>query len=378
MSKNLPANPPLSEVKKVTRTIDQPVSNSDLVKPGELVDVVEMTPLTLADRRIYNLLLSHAWETIDKLKTHTIAKACLRGNHSNNDRVGESIERLMAAIVRVDIEIEGKSYTRRFQLIAGTDEAKDPDGMLHYEFPVGLRALIRNSRIFARIRKDVMFALSSKYALTLYEMVQKRGNLSFQFYEDFDLERFRNLLGVEEGKLPLFRNLNQSAIKPAVLEVNALSDFGCRIEPLLEGRRVIGVRLGWWKKDENGLKDAYRELNNTKVGRRARIAGKVEEVVSFADTLPPLSEVAAKGAEWQAQNQEAEQRSVFGSKYPTTPSAHTGLIKKLRAMFPGYDIPYYEKQFQTWILTSGRTCENYEASLIGFIRKAIERFKTGK
>ena len=378
MSKNLPANPPLSETRKVSRTIDQPVTDSHLVKPGELVDIIEMTPLTLADRRIYNLLLSHAWDTIDKPISHIISKKCLRGNHSNNDRLGESIERLMTAIVRVDIENEGKSYTRRFQLIGGTDEAKDPDGMLHYNFDAGMRALIRNSRIFARIRKDVMFALSSKYALALYEMVQKRGNLSFQFYEDFELERFRNLLGIEDGKLSRFSDVNKYAIKPAVLEVNALSDFGCKIEPLLEGRRVVGVRLAWWKKDEDGLKDAYRELQNTKVGRRARITGKVEEVVPFADSLPPLSEVAAKGAEWQAQNQEAEQRSVFGSKYPKNESQHIGLIKKLEAMFPGFDVRYYEKQFQTWLLTSGRSCDNYEASIIGFIRTAIERFKTEK
>ena len=364
-----------SETKKVSRTIDQPVTDSHLVKPGELVDVVEMTPLTLADRRIYNLLLAHAWDNIEKPITHTIAKASLRGTHNVNDRVGESIERLMAAIVRVTIEKDGQTYTRRFQLLGENDEALTPDGMFHYEFPAGLRALIRNSRIFARIRKDVMFALSSKYALTLYEMVQKRGNLTYQFYEDFDLERFRHLLGVEDGKLEVFANLNLRAIKPAVLEVNALSDFGCKVVPLLEGRKVIGVRLAWWKKDEDGLRDAYRELQNSKVGRRARITGKVEKVEPLADSLPPTNEVAARGEEQRAKNKEAEQRSIFGDKYPATASAHTGLIKKLKAMFPGFDIEYFEKEFQTWILTSGKSCDNYEASLIGFIKKATKKFK---
>ena len=234
--------------KITTRTINQPVTATHMVKPGELVDVVEMTPLSLADRRIYNLLLAHAWDKIEEPITHVIAKKSLRGSHNVNDRIGDSIERLMAAIVRIELEKDGKVYTRRFQLIAGTDEAQDPDGMLYYNFDAGMRSVIRNSKIFALIRKDVMFALSSKYALTLYEMVQKRGNLTYVHHEDFTLDRFRDLLGIEEGKLSRFSDINKYAIKPAVLEVNGLSDFGCKIEPLLEGRRVVGVRLGWWKR----------------------------------------------------------------------------------------------------------------------------------
>jgi hypothetical protein len=34
---------------------------ASIVKPGELIDVVEMTPLTLQDRRIYNELIGNAW-----------------------------------------------------------------------------------------------------------------------------------------------------------------------------------------------------------------------------------------------------------------------------------------------------------------------------
>jgi hypothetical protein len=355
----MPANPP-PETKKVSRTIDQPVTAIQLVKPGELVDVVEMTPLTLADRRIYNLLLAHAWEKIDEPITHVIAKKSLRGSHNVNDRIGDSIERLMAAIVRVEIDKDGKTYTRRFQLIAGTDEAQDPDGMLYYNFDAGMRALIRNSKIFAVIKKDVMFALTSKYALALYEMVQKRGNLKFKFHEDFELERFRDLLGVERDKLLKFYNLNQWAIKPALLEVSALSDFGCDIKPLLEGRRVVGVRLAWWKKDEEGLKATFRELQYSKVGRRARIKGTAETVTAVA-ALP-----AQDGAETGT--------GMLGN-YPQTSAAHAGMMKKLHHMFPNYDIEHFEREFQKWLLIGNRSCDNYEAALIGFIRKIVEGFK---
>jgi hypothetical protein len=61
--------------------------------------------------------------------------------------------------------------------------------------------------------------------------------------------------------------------------------------------------------------------------------------------------------------------------YPKTTEEHNGMMKKLRHMFPDYDIEHFEREFQTWILTSNRSCDNYEAALIGFIRKAIEGFK---
>ena len=54
--------------------LDARPSDDSMIKPGELVDLVEMTPLTLADRRIYNQLIAHAWEKIDQGVEHVINK----------------------------------------------------------------------------------------------------------------------------------------------------------------------------------------------------------------------------------------------------------------------------------------------------------------
>ena len=50
---------------KAYRTVEARPNAQTLVKPGELVDLVEVTPLTLADRRIYNQLLENAWDAIE-------------------------------------------------------------------------------------------------------------------------------------------------------------------------------------------------------------------------------------------------------------------------------------------------------------------------
>ena len=77
-------------------TIDARPDSTSMVKPGEMIDVIEMSPLTLTDRRIYNLLIENAWEAIDQPVTHTIELRAIRSTRDANDRVGESVERLMA------------------------------------------------------------------------------------------------------------------------------------------------------------------------------------------------------------------------------------------------------------------------------------------
>lgn len=279
---------------KLFNTLDARPDSVSMIKPGEMIDVIEMSPLTLTDRRIYNMLIENAWDRIDQAVTHTIEMRAIRGSRDANDRVGESVERLMASIARLEIEINGKRYIRRVQLLGETDEDKEDEGLLHYRFPPGLRAIIRKSRIFARLRKDVIFALSSKYALALYELCEKRVNLGWKWSEEFTVERFRQLLGVDPGKLTAFKNLNQKAIHPAVAEVNFLSDFGCAIEPVTAGRKVVKVKLSWWKKNMDELKAAYRELQSAKVGRRARLSGTIDRIISNQDTIPSLPPLPSK------------------------------------------------------------------------------------
>src|SRR5271167_4054748 len=89
--------------KKPLRTVEVEPDEYSLIKPGELIDVVELSPLTLQDRRIYNLLILNAWGSISEPKEHCIHKRELRGSHNVNFRVSESIVRLMGAIAQVRV-----------------------------------------------------------------------------------------------------------------------------------------------------------------------------------------------------------------------------------------------------------------------------------
>ena len=62
--------------------------------------------------------------------------------------------------------------------------------------------------------------------------------------EEFELERFRRLLGVEDEKYKLMNDLERFVIKPALREVNAFSSYHVQLERVRVGKRVERVILG--------------------------------------------------------------------------------------------------------------------------------------
>lgn len=253
------------------------------MKPGELVEVRAGAGLSLQDRRIFNLLIENAWSEIGENKTHRIALSRLRGPaHKGGERVADSVLSLMTTIVEVPATLNGEPAVLAMQLLGPTTRTIDensPNALVEYEFHEKLRRVIEQSRYWGRIKSHVMFAFSSKYALTLYEAVCLRANLRV-CEQAFSVDDFRELLGVEPGKLMEPRSLKQWVVGPAVAEVNALSDFNVEIHPLRDGGmqrgKLKGFRLWWEKKSQEEWRAALDEQMRPKVGRKARIRGKVE------------------------------------------------------------------------------------------------------
>ena len=339
---------------KPYRTLDARPSTDSLIKPGELVDLIEVTPLSLNDRRIYNQLLENAWDAIDKPVSHVISKAALRGKHNSNDRVGESLERLMSAVVKVSVNWEGGPAIERVQLLGGNIEALRSDGLIEYEIPARLRKIIGNSTVFARLQREVMFALSSKYSLTLYEMVQKRGNLRWRSSERFTLEALRGVLGVPKGKLTSWSNLKLRALDPSVAEVNDLSDFMVACEPIKSGRSVTHVDLKWWRKDEDATGAADRALQFSKVGRRVKAAGQDEQV---APVLP-----APKAPDLRPRPAWLQSRGA---------ALRTETYETARLRHSGYDIYFVEGEWRAW--AAGKPPpDDPDRAFLAFFRKYAE------
>jgi Initiator Replication protein len=269
----------------VSRAVEQKLNLDGFVKPGELVEIRAGTNLSLHDRRIFNLLIENAWSEIGENKTHRIAIARLRGPlHKGGEMVADSIKALMTCLVEVPTTLDGKPAILAMQLLGPTTRTTDensPHAVVEYEFHEKLRQVIQQSRYWGRIKSHVMFTFTSKYALALYEAVCLRANLRV-CEQSFSVDDFRALLGVDPGRYEVFKNLKMRVLDPAVAEVNALSDFNVQVDVLREGGmlrgKVMGFRLWWEKKSQEEWRAALDEQDRPKVGRRARIRGKVELV----------------------------------------------------------------------------------------------------
>lgn len=274
---------------KTTRTLDVKPNPGEMVKPSELIDVKGATGLSLHDRRIYNILLNNAFgpDLAIEGRRFEIDIVELRDNHESNDRLIQSVESLMKTIVTVQ---RPDGSQDRVQLL-GWNNLSDPKrrhGTLKYSIQPELAALLRDSSVFAKLQLRVMRHFSSKYALALYEAISRRIRMH-RVVEVMSIDDFRDMLGVEPGKLGGYGNLNKFAITPALAEVNALAEFYVTVTPQKVGRGIGEIVLGWGLKDLDGRREAWAELQRPKVGRKARITGRVDQTLE-ADHLPFLDD----------------------------------------------------------------------------------------
>lgn len=274
-------------------TIEQKPNGDDFAKAREVIEIRGTGSLTLHDRRVMNVLYANAGQKICDDVEHVISLAELRGSHKGGERVKDSITRLMTTVVQVPVlGRNGRAATKRVQVLSDTttsDDEDDPTGQVVYSFSRGMREIIKDSTLWGRVRTAVIFAFTSKYSLTLYELICARINLEFMWQEDFTLRDFRALMGVPEDKLQRMPDFLRFCVKVAQDEVNGMADFKVNIAPVRKGGRVrgsvTGFRVSWWRKNADELKEAFQEINRSKVGRLARLRTNANELPL---PLPPL------------------------------------------------------------------------------------------
>jgi hypothetical protein len=274
------------EEKHPLRTLDLSPRKDEAIKPAELIQVTGHHELTLNARRAITILWhsAHA-QGIDAAKDYSIEIDQLRPQgHKGYEMVEEAIEALMRTLLTVRMP-DGK--TRRVQFLGGNDldDPGRPAGVLTYSFDKRLIEILKDSAVWGKITIPVLMAFTSKYAVSLYENIAQLSNLSYKTEEDYSLDEFRNLLGVPPGKYKTFGELNMHVVKPAVAEINALAAFGIAVLPVKQGKKVTTVRVGWWRKDPQSLNASWEELQRTKLGRRARVAGLTENVIAPKPSL---------------------------------------------------------------------------------------------
>ena len=151
------------------------------------------------------------------------------------------------------------------------------DVLVTWYFGRTFRRMAEESNHWAILDRQTVFHLGSKYAVLLFQHIASLVNLDHVSSETFTVEDFRAILGIEQGKIKRFADLNRDVIKPAIAEINQLSRLILTATPNKIGRTVASVTITWDVKDDPTA--AKREMDRSKIGRKARQTGTAEDPV---------------------------------------------------------------------------------------------------
>ena len=273
-------------------TVEQRTNADGFPKAGELIEITGTSALEASDRAILNRRYQLAHDsgrfTEPDAAFDLPITDLLPSSHSSTDRVRESLERLLAIQVQVPIKHPrtGRPASLMTHLFSSfiIPEIAEPgrSATVRYRIPSELLPILLTSNRWGRIKAATVCAMASKYAIALYELIQLRAGMD-RCAEVFPIARFRELLGVPNGAYERGNDLLKRVIEPAVLEINALSDLGVAAEIRRRSSRapIEAVAVTWWKKEGEPFREAIRERERPKLGRKARLKAQVEASASI-------------------------------------------------------------------------------------------------
>jgi len=273
----------------MSNTLAQKTNFSGFPKAGELIEITGAHELEALDRAALNVLYQHAHDSGrlgDRDAEWELPMTALRpSKHESNDRLRAALDRLMRVIVNVPFcdPATGEERILKTHLFDFFDLSANQaaaTATVRFGLPKKLQPVLARSGHWGRIRAEVVCSMTSKYAMSLYELIQLRAGLT-RSVEVFSIDRFRELLNVPPGTYSRGNNLIQKVLDPAVLEVNGLTDMGVKLElQRAKGPRspIVAVAMTWWPKEGEEYRAAIKERERSKVGRMARLKGTVEPI----------------------------------------------------------------------------------------------------
>ena len=213
---------------------------NEVIKASPAIQI--QSKISLLQRRAWNVLLANAYSELQTAEIHRVSvvelAAKLGYNSKDLDYLKETLEALGACQVKWNLLNKDKKEKWGFANLLASAEIEN--GICSYEFPKPLRLKLHNPRVYAKLNLRLQNQFRSRYALVLWE-------ICFDYFDtDRDqgetplipLETFRELMGIDADEYQTFKALNQFVIKPAIKEINDLTDYHVEVEQKRLGRRI--------------------------------------------------------------------------------------------------------------------------------------------
>ena len=198
--------------------------------------------ITHLQRRAWNVLLANAYDELPNREIHRVSIVELAEKLGFNSRNQGHLKDMLKALTECLVEwnVLSKDDKQVWGVAALLASAEIEKGICTYAFAPHLRLKLYNPRVYAKLNLRLQNRFTDRHALILWELcfdyfdtARDRGETPF-----IPLEKFRELMGVADDKYPAFKTLNQCVIKPAVKEINGLTNFFVEVEQKREGRKI--------------------------------------------------------------------------------------------------------------------------------------------
>lgn len=213
---------------------------SDVIKASPAIQV--QSKMTLLQRRAWNVLLANAYNELLDKDIHTVSMAELSAKLGFGDGNQEYLKEMLRSLRSCEVEwnLLNKDKKQVWGVASLLASAEIENGICTYGFAPHLRRQLYNPRIYAKLNLRLQNQFKSRYALVLWEVCfdyfdtdRDQGETPF-----ISLEVFKELMGLEKDEYPLFKELNRNVIKPAVKEINDLTNYHIEVERKRVGRRI--------------------------------------------------------------------------------------------------------------------------------------------
>jgi hypothetical protein len=315
--------------------------STHLTKAVGAVEISEPAgQLSLADRRLFNFLLAHAYPSLGRRPAHVVRLADIRGfaamardgaGEADNRRLKGSIERLQKTLVTFNYLDSDKGAVWQSSQLLGTCVLAERTGELTYMFPAGLEERLTEPALYSYISLRVIYQFESKYALILYEILKRYADRkAAEPYWAVKTSELRDLLGCRE-RLRDWKDFRRRALDPALEEIDRLSEFAVEVYEVRQGGgrgggKVVGITFKIRRKERREAEAVARELEKPRVQRRGEKKMQREDQ-QIAAALQWLSgSEATVRFRWQKRAEE------LGLALPAAASAQENLVKWVPAI----------------------------------------------
>ena len=237
----------------------------EVIKASPAIQI--QSKISLLQRRAWNVLLANAYNELPDKEIHRVSLVELAAKLGFGAGNQDYLKEMLTSIVdcKVEWNVLDKDKTEEWGVASLLAEVRIREGICSYQFPYTLRLKLHNPRVYAKLNLRLQNRFRSRYALVLWEVcfdyfdtARDQGETPF-----IPLGTFRELMGLRSGDYTTFKSLNQWVIKPAIKEINALTNYHVEVEQKRFGRRIAELKFRLTRAKQISLQESlFPDIEN--------------------------------------------------------------------------------------------------------------------